>query len=199
VIEMTNTGDIYFNGNKINDLEKDLPEALSGTHNITRVVHYVGKDQIPKTDLNIALYEGEKNKIRLSLFKRLLAVHVGATEEDLSGMLGHRLYDGLIGRDGVSIMDGPNEMGQEWQVTKNEPILFHEIKAPQYPQQCIIPDATSSRRRLRTNSEQHRRRASEACSGITDRRKMKFCIEDMILTGDAHIADMYKHVEDNSN
>jgi von Willebrand factor type D domain len=194
ILEMTNQGDIYYNGNKIEDFERDLPTALSGSYNITRIVNYIGNDKIPKTDLNIILYEGEKNKIRLSLFKRLLAVHVGATEEDLSGMLGHRLYDGLIGRDGVSMMDGPNEMGQEWQVRGDEPMLFHDIKAPQFPQQCMIPDATS-RRRLRKDTVQHRRRAEESCADVKDARKKQFCLEDMILLGDVHVAEMYRHVE----
>lgn len=195
-IEMTNDGTIYYNQMNVNDLEL-LPTTFYDKYNITKTIQMIGDN--PKLNINVKLYDEGKQKIRLTLFKRLLSIHVGAVEHDLNGMLGHRLYDGMIGRDGTTILSKPNDLAQEWQVRDNEPMLFHSVRVPQYPERCLLPSSNmlehqQQRRALRSEHHyDHHRRATEACSDITDIRKKLFCIDDIILTGDVDLAHLYHH------
>lgn len=61
-------------------------------------------------------------------------------------------------------------------------MLFHDIRAPQYPETCMLPSVSS--RRLRMTD---RRRAEEACAGV-DGSMVDFCIDDVMLTGDSDLA-----------
>jgi von Willebrand factor type D domain len=184
-VELTNKGVIYFNGVEVKDNDDLADASLAGLYNVTKEVKMI--NNIPKTDVTIALNEGSKEKIKFSLFKRLIAVHVGATEDDVRGMLGHRTIDGLVGRNDTLLYD-PLEMGTHWQVTNNEPMIFTDAVSPQYPETCILPSVQG--RKLRP-SAQHKRRAEEACDGITDEAMLQFCIEDVMLTGDLDVAAMY--------
>lgn len=181
-IELSNQGVIYLNGVVVTN-DEDLENAsLAGEYKITKEVKMM--NDIPKTEITVSLNQGNKEKVKFSLFKRLIAVHVGASDEDVSGMLGHRTIDGLVGRNDTMLYD-PLEMGANWQVTDKEPMIFSEVVAPQYPETCILPAVSG--RKLRGD----RRRAEEACAGITDEAMLQFCVEDVLLTGDFEIAMMY--------
>ena len=66
-----------------------------------------------------------------------------------------------------------------------EPMLFHTIRAPQFPETCILPSVTS--RRLKMTD---RRMAEEICSNVAA-NMVEFCIQDVMLTGDKDIAHSY--------
>jgi hypothetical protein len=186
VLEMNNNGDVYYNGFEITS-DGQLPEAIGGgLYSVRKDVKTMAN--IPKIDLVVDVNEGKGN-IKISLFKKVIAVHVGTMAHDLNGMLGNRAIEGLVGRNGTILTEW-NEMGSHWQVRDTEPMLFHDARAPQYPAQCILP-VTDSRRKLRGVAEQYHRRATELCQGITDPTKQQFCVEDVLLTGDVDIAQMY--------
>jgi hypothetical protein len=183
-LELSNKGIIYLNG--VEASEEDFNgAALAGLYNITKEVKML--NNIPKVDVTVMLNEGHKEKIKFSLFKNIINVHVGAQDDDLKGMLGHKTIDGLVGREDV-ILETPEHMGSHWQVRHDEPMIFAEAVAPQHPQKCIMPVADS--RRLR-KSQQHQRRAAESCAGIKDKTMLDFCLEDVMSSGDIDIAHIY--------
>jgi hypothetical protein len=183
-VELTNKGVVYLNGK---EADEDMMEgaALAGVYNITKDVKMI--NDIPKTDITVQLNEGHREKIKLSLFKNIINVHVGADEEDLQGMLGHKTIDGFVGRN-QAVMEDHTEMGNHWQVRDDEPMLFAEVVAPQYPEQCVVPNVDS--RRLR-KSQHIQRRAEEACAGIKTEVMRNFCMEDITLSGDFDLAHVY--------
>jgi hypothetical protein len=183
-VELTNKGIVYLNGNEVDD-KIIRGAALSGVYNITKDIKMI--NDIPKVDITVRLNEEHREKIKLSLFKNIINVHVGADEEDLQGMLGHKTIDGFVGRN-QAVMEDHTEMGNHWQVRDNEPMIFAEVVAPQYPEQCVVPVVDN--RRLR-KSQQIRRRAEEACASIKNEIMRKFCSEDIISSGDFDIAHVY--------
>ena len=63
---------------------------------------------------------------------------------DSHGLMGS-FFGEMLGRDGTSISSTDlNAFGQEWQVNDGDPQLFRIVRAPQYPQECILPSAVSS-------------------------------------------------------
>ena len=49
----------------------------------------------------------------------------------------------MLARDGVTVLEDPNEFGMEWQVLDTEPKLFQNPERfPQYPDNCVLPDKT---------------------------------------------------------
>jgi von Willebrand factor type D domain len=188
--ELDNDGVHYLNG----DSNVELPIMLSGKYQVTK-----GEDTIESFDQNdgkditqvmytINLENGDK--ILLSIFKQMISVSVEGRFEGTHGMLGTYGVDGLVGRDGITVHAEANRMGAEWQVNPEiEPSLFHEIgSGPQYPEQCKLPVVNG--RRLRTHSEQFRRRAQEACA-IAASDLVEKCYEDVLMTGDIDIAYGY--------
>ena len=91
----------------------------------------------------------------------------------------------MLGRDGTTILNDPNEFGQEWQVRTDEPKLFQNSeRSPQYPQQCVLPDVKSVGRRL--GHSVALKAAEEACAHWTKNKKE--CIFDVMATGDLEVA-----------
>ena len=88
-------------------------------------------------------------------------------------------------------------LGEEWQVQSNtdEPVLFQEKRAPQYPTGCSYEKKALDKNRF----SPHRRLvdrgmkmdvalAEEACSKVTG-YKRSFCIQDVVATGDIELAE----------
>jgi von Willebrand factor type D domain len=184
-VELSNKGIVYLNGKPV-DADMVNGASLSGVYNISQAVKVLGN--IPKTEIVVHLNEEHDQKIKLSLYKNIINVHVGAEEQDLQGMLGHKIVDGFVGRDKL-ILDTHHSMGEQWQVRDTEPMLFNEIVAPQYPEQCIMP-SVDGRRKLR-KSQHIQRRAEEACAGIENKVMRNFCMEDVTLSGDVDLAHVY--------
>ena len=91
----------------------------------------------------------------------------------------------MVGRDHMTVFTDANQMGREWQVTDTEPMLFNNIRAPQFPETCILPSVTS--RRLKMTD---RRMAEEICANV-EANLVEFCIQDVMLTGDKDLAHLY--------
>jgi hypothetical protein len=183
IFEVVNDGSHYLNG--IANLT--LPFNLADQYEVNKVEEDVnGNNRVWYT---IKLDNGDK--IKITSFKLMLSVNVNAKLEDAAGMLGSTKKEGMIHRDGETVLKDAHEMGNHWQVNDQEPMLFHEIRAPQFPERCIMPEAESSFRRLRTQSDANKyRKAKEACMGVTG-DLFEFCIHDVIQSGDPDAAYSY--------
>ena len=117
----------------------------------------------------------------------MLSVRVNAYLDETEGMLGRQNKKGMVARDQVTVVEEPNQMGAEWQVRDTEAILFHEIRAPQYPQTCTLPEVKSRRLRMTAGDYDV---AEKACSNVRDSMRA-FCIEDVMQTGDVTMARTY--------
>ena len=121
----------------------------------------------------------------------MMKVEVNAILPGASGLVGTTGVPGIIGRDGLPAT--PEEMGTEWQVgvgAGDHPPMFLLPRAHTYPAACILPPASSARRRLGEDAAR-RRVAEEACSKVTDPEEMDDCIYDVIQTGDPGMAADY--------
>ena len=101
------------------------------------------------------------------------------------GIFGNFVTGALLARDGVTNIEDANEFGMEWQVQETEPKLFHDLVAPQHPEQCLMPSTTKRRRlgELLMNEED----ARLACSDVDD-AELQSCIYDVLSTGDVDMA-----------
>jgi hypothetical protein len=181
IVELANDGSVFFNGQDI----KDVSIALSGKFMVSKTVDVLGTTA-PSEQIIVKIDLGNEQDIRLVLFKKMISVQVNAALYDTEGMLGKQGVSGMIGR-GQMLLINANEMGAQWQVNDVEPMLFHEIRAPQYPERCILPSVDS--RRL-AHSDEHQKMAVDACAGVGAAMK-EFCLADVMLTGDADLAHGY--------
>lgn len=104
------------------------------------------------------------------------------------GMLGAHDKNGiLLGRDGETVFTDMAAFGQEWQVQADEPMLFHVARAPQAPEPCVLPSASSAQRRL---GEKFAYEAAEAACTKAGWSKgtIEMCIHDVMATGDLELA-----------
>lgn len=188
IFEFTNDGSYYFNGKK----DVELPVMMAGRYTITKSENTIdfqtksGEVQ-PERKLFFTIDLGNRENIKMNLFKKMIAVKVGAFLEDTEGMLGIRGKSGMIGRDGESFYNDPNAMGLQWQVKDTEPMLFGAVQAPQYPETCHLPSVKSRRLRVSNILMQE---AEEACQSV-DTGMRSFCVDDVIATGDIHVASAY--------
>jgi len=98
------------------------------------------------------------------------------------GLLGTYGEVGFFARDGT-ILHSANLYGHEWQVLDTEPMLFHETKYPQYPEQCIMPKLTARR----IIDEETHRMAETVCSHLSG-SLFDMCVFDVEATGDERMA-----------
>ena len=181
IVELANDGSIYFNGKAM----KDAAITMAGKFKVSKAVETLG-DISTNEQIILTVDLGNDQNIRIALFKKMISVQVNASLLDTEGMLGHQGTSGMIGRERTLLTDA-NEMGAQWQVTDVEPMLFHEIRAPQYPERCILPSVDS--RRL-AHSEENQKMAATACAGVGEAMR-EFCLADVLLTGDADLAHGY--------
>jgi hypothetical protein len=163
---------------------------LNYTINYSEEVVSDGENNI-RSWYHIQLDEGHGDKIEFTNYKNMLSINVHAKLSDTVGMMGTSGKPGLIGRDGTTIQVDPNEMGSQWQVQPDDPILFHTMRAPQYPEACITPTVATveqSRRRLR--SDGFTQQAQEACKYVS-KNLQEFCVQDIIMSGDISLAHTY--------
>lgn len=152
----------------------DFPIILAGKYKVTKKVEEVkASSNAERIYYNIrSMNQTADEKIKgnvagFTVFRDIIGVTVFAHFDDAQGMLGSRKLNGMIGRDHVSVISDPNMMGAEWQVNDHEPMLFRNVRAPQYPSKCIEPDNNGSiqsqRRRLRSVDDQFLAQAKAAC------------------------------------
>ncbi len=111
------------------------------------------------------------------------------------GILGAWPTGEHLARDGktqisVSHQDA-KDFALEWQVRNDEPVLFQDIRAPQYPTKCYEPtlyDPKQSATGRRLGSSHFEKNAEEACSHWHDDHKDD-CLFDVIATQDLSVAE----------
>ena len=189
--ELGNDGNYYYNGAKNVDVETI---QMANKYTITKqvVMKEVMNEGIvttePKTFVTIDL--GNQKSIKMQLWRHMISVQVNVDLDDTEGMLGMFDKKGLIGRDRETVAIDANDMGYQWQVQDTEPMLFHEIQIPQFPQQCILPSVDTRQRRLNSVSDDFFQSAEEACMFVESDLRT-FCMNDVILTRDIHVAQGY--------
>jgi hypothetical protein len=178
--ELVNDGSYYING--VNDM--NFPLQLVNEYNITKSIEHVS-NITKRTHFAIQL-DDKGTKIALTVFKNMISVRVDGVITESGGLLGVQGKAGMIARDGETVLIDPTRMGAEWQVRDNEPMLFHEARAPQYPTECVLP-SVKSRRRLR---KQDYNVAHEACANVSE-DMYNLCVEDVMRTGDPEVSQGY--------
>ena len=74
-------------------------------------------------------------------------------------------------------------------------MIFHEVRHPQFPAGCSYESSTSTssnqRRRLLggTSMGVSKDVAKKACAKAASGTMMEYCITDVMVTGEVHIAD----------
>ena len=98
----------------------------------------------------------------------------------------------MYARDGVTILDDPNEFGQQWQVLESEPMLFHSVEGVQHPTECAMPDPNLSEKKRRRLGESaiSPEEAVQACTHVGE-LEFDACIFDVLATNDKGIARAY--------
>jgi von Willebrand factor type D domain len=187
IFEVANDGVHYLNG--VPNVE--LPAIMSGSYQISKSEINLADDgaDSPAIKTKYAISLDQEDQIQIANFLTMLSVSVTAILTDASGMLGTSYLKGMIGRGGESIVgDNPNEMGAQWQVIDVEPMLFHNIRAPQFPEACVLP-VNSIARRLRQSDKMYKM-ASDACADVEGEER-NFCIDDVLVMGDILAAKTY--------
>ena len=185
ILQVSSWGNYILNGIS----QADLPATLSGfSVNHTQVNEM--KHQFVIDLSTLAGNSGET--ILIQTFKDWVGVKVQHLDsshfEDSTGMMGHFHTGTMLARDGVTVMEDSNAFGQEWQVLDTEPMLFQTVRAPQYPDNCVLPgDATSQlRRRLEENGIE-KVAAERACAPLVG-AQLDACVFDVMATGDLDMA-----------
>ena len=104
------------------------------------------------------------------------------------GLLGEYSTGAMLARDGKTTMDSdPNAYGQEWQVRvgAEDPQLFSTLRAPLFPDSCILPPKPGEGTAGRFLMEETE--AREACADWGD-DEIDECIFDVMATGDVEMA-----------
>jgi hypothetical protein len=178
--ELVNNGNYYFNGEK----SAELPTPLAGRYNVSKSGE---GEATSRLSFEIDMLGGQA--IRFSINKGMISVKASRNFGSIGGLLGIDGISGVVGRDGQTQLSDPGSMAEEWQVNDDENMLFHDIRAPQYPEKCKIPIATSNIRRLRR--DQHLLTMAELACEDVDTEFKDFCIEDILQTNDITLANEY--------
>lgn len=137
-----------------------------------------------KTDV-----EGEV--IQMKTFKDFVDVKLeGITRSEFqgaTGMMGAFPTGDMLGRDGETVFEEPNEYAAEWQVRAEDPQLFSTIRAPQHPVQCILPSADAVKTRRLGEKGVSEEDAAKACEHHNESSK-DMCMFDVMATGDLELA-----------
>jgi hypothetical protein len=184
VFEIVNDNTVYLNGVK----DVAFPLLLDGKYIVSKHEEVVNKGEVEAEIMVIYSIELDNGEVKVSNWRKMLTVDVNAAMPDTEGMMGSQTMVGMVGRDRQTVLTDANEMGAQWQVRDFEPQLFNEVRAPQYPAKCNLPTVTSRRLRI---SENEQKSAQAACADVPASRR-HFCVEDLLLSGDAKIAHGYR-------
>jgi hypothetical protein len=191
--EVVNDNSHYFNGVK----DFVFPFKLAGKYQISRTVEDVNTindngEEVIEQEFTYTVNLLHENAIVITNYRHMLSVNVATYLPDTHGMLGYRTIKGMMGRDPTTgVITDANEMGFQWQVREDEPMIFHEIKGQQYPELCRLPSpkVDQKRRRLR-HTQAALDKATKACETVSPAMK-QFCIDDVLQTGDVTMAKGY--------
>ena len=161
-----------------------MPASIGGypvTHSSPSEKINVFKIQISDTD-----------SITVKNFKDMVAVNLDETTASRFvgslGMVGSFDHFGkLLGRDGVTEINDPNDFAAEWQIRQDEPMLFNVARGPQHPEQCQLPDPTMAKGRRLGENTALAAAAEKACAKwAADNQEA--CIHDVLAVGDLELA-----------
>ncbi|CAB9497210.1 expressed unknown protein [Seminavis robusta] len=167
----------------------DMPASIAGfevnVFNPNKNFHIV----------EIYLGEGKKfgnEKIVLRAFKDMVTVRIEYASKERfhgsTGMMGEFETGVVLARDGITRLEDPIEIANEWQVRDTDQMLFDSVNGPQYPEACILPDmiAEQAARRLRGNTVS-KEAAEKACARWSHASRAG-CVTDVMATGDLELA-----------
>jgi hypothetical protein len=165
--------------------DDSLPLSF-GEKEIYKISKVDNKHRVLKIDLN------DKSSISVRATSMFMSVTLDGNNDDFAtsvGMMGEYSTGDMYGRDGRLIED-MIEYGMEWQVQQNDPKLFVETRAPQWPEaKCRMPTLTApSRRNLRAQNTVLMQQAKEACANVID---FDLCVDDVLGTGEPGLADSF--------
>ena len=173
---------LILNGREIEDLHN---ESLSVTKS--------------KKKKNIVLYtfifpKEKKLEVKVNSRSRMIYVTTGGRyPQGTQGLLGSPHNPGLITRDGIKMQSSEvNSFAETWQVRDTDRHLFRVERIPQFPSKCLYDmneiNENGHSRALKQLHSISREEATNACKVHSLEPLRKFCIDDVMLTGDIESA-----------
>jgi len=185
---------------------------VEGTLNITNAEYWINYEHRGElTDLSgfPLSVNGNNNKYTIDLdsvypgqsiliksFKEFVGVKIlGASEAsfgDSTGITGDFATGNTYARDGSTVLDDFEELGQEWQVLPSDGHYFHDFSRPQFPEKCWIPeDAQGLRKRRLDELSISEEQAEAACAPLEDEFSRKGCVYDILATQNLEMVGAY--------
>lgn len=167
----------------LNDIDNADLGAAGANLSGYPIVHSHPNDKQHIFEIMIGPYE----TISVTTFKDIVSVKIDDASASFHyfnsvGIMGSFGDGAMLARNGTTIIEDPDEFGQEWQVRSDEPMLFRTVRAPQYPQQkCILPSSDTKEEQKRRRLGEHKithEEAEEACAHLWDESSMEACIMD---------------------
>ena len=145
-LEVSSYGDYFINGISNPDM------SVVGGYLVT---HSQPSDKVHAFQIHVGGNDSNET-ITIKTFKDMVSVKLDHADKarfhGSVGMIGEFGTGRLLARDGVTELgDNPNALAREWQVRDDEAKLFLTTRAPQYPQECLLPSqkGVETGRRLR--------------------------------------------------
>lgn len=91
-----------------------------------------------------------------------------------------------LARDGKILIEDVNAFGQEWQVTKEEPMIFMIPRAPFAGEDCKMHAVDKANKCCRLGETVAQSVAEAACAHAGD--SIEQCVYDVMATGDLELA-----------
>eukprot|EP00977_Amphora_coffeiformis_P021773 scaffold9890_cov159-Amphora_coffeaeformis.AAC.4 len=190
---------LYLNGVKIQP--SDLPLTFGGPHQYMISPPEVGPSKYAK---HYQYYHVNLHKHSIVLFrfyKHYLTVNMNGHRKDFSdsvGLLGSYETGSMLDRDGEQV-GSLDDLGFEWQVNPSDPSLFTDEprRPPQLPyERCRLPTAARTSREQGRNLLRARNKilleaAENACAHVPSGSDFQLCVDDVALTGDLGLADLW--------
>ena len=113
--------------------------------------------------------------------------------EGSHGLVGVYPSGSMLGRDGVTLYEDPDQFGQAWQVLPTDPVLLtqDDENRVQYPDQCRMPDPKAKVGRRLGESSIQKEAAEAACEHVLDEIEFQHCVFDVMATNDLDLAGAY--------
>jgi hypothetical protein len=182
-LEVNEFGTYYYNG----ELNGPLPDTISDS----TLSYSLDGGWIPKWKFT----SPRGGIIFVQVFNQMVDVKLSGflseTISDSYGLLGDFNTGFLVDRNGQWMFD-KNAYGTEWQVRDTEPMLFQEVRVPQYPEKCQRPSFEATERRINNLSQVSVEDASLHCKDTG--RYFHECVQDLRLSGDMNTVQHYKHL-----
>jgi len=162
----------------------DVPPPTFNGHPIMRMKNatwcspHCSKAIIYQIDL------GMNGNVELANWNGFLHIEIhGNNFKEATGLLGRLGQRGNFGRNGTKIED-LHSYGLDWQIRDTDPVLFHDLRYPIYPNPCVLPKTTFQRRIVKPEITSM---AEQVCSHLSD-PLFEMCKFDVEATGDKMMA-----------